>query len=470
MKVSCSWAILLYGLGISGGANVIFEHALYAVERGVDVTFITLQRIEQSDVSWHRGTEKFRYLTLDESAKETYDVAIATEWKSAFDIYMINADKYIYFVQSIESRFFKDKNDLLAYIADNSYEIGFSYITEATWIKEYLKKKYNKDATLVLNGINKKLFCTAGKTIESREPEKVRFLIEGPVSNWLKNVPQTIKLCRDAGVEELWLVTSDEMDQYPGVDRVFSRVSFENMPEIYRSCDVLVKLSLVEGMFGPPLEMFHCGGTCIVYDIEGAEEYISDGYNSLVVKKDDENGVIDAIKLLKTDLSLLDKLKRGAVETAYEWNNWDESSSAFFQAVNIAACQTSEEIGILTGKAESGAGTYRTIEKLLGRTTTNDRVDLAIDLLNKSNKKLAIYGAGNYCRSTIMRFACYDVIIDCIVVTNTDNNPNAVLGHPVVSIDQLESDKENYVVYISTEKAYRDIKELLIEKGFRYIV
>ena len=35
------WAILLYGLGISGGANVIFEHALYAYNQGVEVTFIT---------------------------------------------------------------------------------------------------------------------------------------------------------------------------------------------------------------------------------------------------------------------------------------------------------------------------------------------------------------------------------------------------------------------------------------------
>ena len=54
---------------------------------------------------------------------------------------------------------------------------------------------------------------------------------------------------------------------------------------IYRSCDVIVKLSYVEGMFGPPLEMFHCGGTSIVYDVTGHDEYIVHGKNGLVAKK-----------------------------------------------------------------------------------------------------------------------------------------------------------------------------------------
>ena len=66
-------------------------------------------------------------------------------------------------------------------------------------------------------------------------------------------------------------------------DRVFERVAVESTPVIYRSCDVLVKLSQVEGMYGPPLEMFHCGGTVVTYDVTGHEEYVEHGVNGLVV-------------------------------------------------------------------------------------------------------------------------------------------------------------------------------------------
>ncbi len=72
------------------------------------------------------------------------------------------------------------------------------------------------------------------------------------------------------------------------------KIPVESTPVIYRSCDVLLKLSKVEGMFGPPLEMFHCGGTAITYDVTGSEEYLVSGRNSLVVPMDDEKAVADS--------------------------------------------------------------------------------------------------------------------------------------------------------------------------------
>jgi hypothetical protein len=56
------------------------------------------------------------------------------------------------------------------------------------------------------------------------------------------------------------------------------------MASVYRSCDDILKLSLVESMFGPPLEMFHCGGTAIVYNVTGHDEYIVHGRNALVAE------------------------------------------------------------------------------------------------------------------------------------------------------------------------------------------
>lgn len=464
------WAILLYGLDISGGAHVIFEHALYAYKKGVHITFVTLERQQEGVASWHRGTENFEYIILDEAEKEYYDVAIATEWRSSFDIYRINATKYFYFVQSIESRFFADKNSFISYIADRSYELNFNYITEATWIQKHLKKYYNQDCSLVLNGIDKELFCVDGPLIKEKECGKVRFLVEGSINNWLKNVPKTIEICNKAGVDELWLVTCDEVDSYPGVDKVFSKIPLNKMPEIYRSCDVLVKLSLVEGMFGPPLEMFHCGGTSVVYNINGADEYIKDEENALVVDSGDEEGVIRQIQRLKEDKDLLGVLKRNAVKTANRWTDWDDSSTVFYSHILNDVIQNKDAKEVLKYKAYAGAVAYRNIEKILGRIPLENRIPAIVEFVKEKNKKLIIYGAGNYCRSTIMLLSLHDIIVECIMVTKKEDNPKSVLGHRVIEIEEFFSKKDDYIIYISTVKFYNEIKSILVDNGFKYIM
>jgi hypothetical protein len=97
---------------------------------------------------------------------------------------------------------------------------------------------------------------------------------------------------------------------------------------------VLIKLSTVEGMFGPPLEMFHCGGTAIVFDVTGADEYIVSGRNALVVPRDNPQAVIETIHELRDAPAKLSALKGGALETASQWPSWERSSAEFALWVN----------------------------------------------------------------------------------------------------------------------------------------
>ena len=164
-------------------------------------------------------------------------------------------------------------------------------------------------------------------------PGKLRVLVEGPVDVDFKNVPKTVELCKESNADEIWLLTSSKIKNYEGCDRVFSCVPITETPKIYRSCDVIVKLSYVEGMFGPPLEMFHCGGTAITYDVTGYDEYIENGVNALVAKKDDERKVVEYINTLKRDEALLKQLKENALCTARKWISWENSSDLFYQTV-----------------------------------------------------------------------------------------------------------------------------------------
>ena len=88
-------------------------------------------------------------------------------------------------------------------------------------------------------------------------------------------------------------------------------------------------------MFGPPLEMFHCGGTAITYNVSGYDEYLKHNYNSLIAKigQNEEEAVIQYINSLVDDPELLAKLKRNALKTAEKWPNWPHSSQEFYEAV-----------------------------------------------------------------------------------------------------------------------------------------
>lgn len=315
---------------IGGGTNVIFEHATRMVKEGEEVYIVTDRKVNPEEYAWHASAHLLKWVTYEEIIDVEFDMAIITWWRTMYEAYKIKSKHYVYFVQSIESKFYPDNEVGLKMLAEMTYMLGMKVITEATWIKEYLEK-YGVEAHLVLNGMRKDIFTLKGDKYE-KDDDKLRILVEGPVDVPFKNIPKTVKLVKKSKADEIWMLTSSDIKEYPGVDKVFSKIPPKECAKIYRSCDAIVKLSYVEGMFGPPLEMFHCGGTAIVYDVTGHDEYIIHEKNGLVAKTDDDEKVIEYINKLK-DKKYLNKLKKEAIKTADKWVSWEESSLNFYETI-----------------------------------------------------------------------------------------------------------------------------------------
>jgi glycosyltransferase involved in cell wall biosynthesis len=331
--------VLMGSADISGGSYVIFEHCLHLQREGWDVTVVTLDPISSRTAHWHPALDALRFTDFKTVAEERFDLAIATWWKTIYEMHRIDAIRYAYFVQSIESWFYPDSDVAIRNLVNSTYLLPLPGITEARWIREHLANRFGLDFHLVPNGCSKAIYTENAPAVAPRQPSRLRVLVEGPLGVDFKNVARTVSLVRQSQADEIWLLTSSPITDYPGVDRVFSRVPAKDCPAIYRSCDVLVKLSYVEGMFGPPLEMFHCGGTAVVYDVTGHDEYIVDGENALVVTTDDESGVVAAINRLKADPALLLSLKEGARRTAAAWPDWSDVSPRFADALRRIADQ-----------------------------------------------------------------------------------------------------------------------------------
>jgi hypothetical protein len=87
-------------------------------------------------------------------------------------------------------------------------------------------------------------------------------------------------------------------------------------------------------MFGPPLEGFHRGATCVTTEVTGADEYVEHGWNGLVCDWDDARGTARQLDLLARDRRLLHTLRCNALETARRWPSWDQQGE--FMALALA--------------------------------------------------------------------------------------------------------------------------------------
>ncbi len=320
---------LVGSMAVSGGTYVIVQHASFLRDAGHEVTLAVQEPFAPETLVWHDEAPKLRALPFEDAKREQFDLVIATWWKTALELGNFRASRHAYFIQSIESRFYPEHEGPLRRLVDSTYTLPVPVITEASWIKAYLQERYGHEATLARNGIRKDVYSAVGKAVEARPKGSPRVLIEGPFGVSFKNTALALRLAKRAGAKDIWLLTSSPARWIPGVSRVFSRIPIGETAAIYRSCDILIKLSTVEGMFGPPLEIFHCGGTALVFDVSGHDEYIRHNENAVVVPAGNTRRVVEELRALLRDRTRLEALKDGAKKTAAEWPAWPVSSQQF---------------------------------------------------------------------------------------------------------------------------------------------
>ncbi len=323
---------------ISGGVLVVLEHALRLKDFGVECEVVFK---DSAQAGAPRATADFdvNITAYAEAKKRRYDVVVATWWETAFDVYEIPASSYAYFVQSDERRFYADWNPPAAQLVELTYRWPFNFITEASWIRDLLAREFGINAAYAPNKIcHKTFFPDAPITPKS----KLRVLVEGPGGLPFKRVEAAIKAANAVEGIELWYVATDGVVKPDWkVDRVFGTQPRAELRKIYSSCDVLLKLSTVEGFFCPPLEMMACGGTAIVSAVSGHEEYIRDGVNALVVPLDNHGAAVGALTRLRDDPALFARLKSEGLKTAQAMR-WEDSTAAFAQF--LKECKPSEAL------------------------------------------------------------------------------------------------------------------------------
>ena len=320
-------AYVIPGCSISGGVGVVCQHVNRLKKRGYNTLLIT--ESVDTNIDWFPN-QNVKIVTLD-NAPEKIDILVATSWTTAYASKTLNACKRIYFVQSDESRFF-DQDSIEQKLVLDTYSMDFIFMTEAKWIQKWLKEKFGKESYYVPNGIDDEyIYPTIDRY--GNQNRKKRVLLEGPIDISYKGMEDAFNAIKDLDCEVWCVSTLGKPKKEWKCDKFFENVPFTNMNYLYSNCDILLKMSRIEGFFGPPMEMMACKGACVVGKVSGYDEYIIDGNNALVVEQGDVEGARCAVKRLLEDDKLRNKLSNNGYKTAKKWQ-WNHSVDLLETIIN----------------------------------------------------------------------------------------------------------------------------------------
>ncbi len=307
---------------VCGGHIIILQHITRLAKRGHNLFICILDESIPAQSSSFAWFPNFNCSVVHpQNFPDDVDICVATFWATVIPVLNFPAKHKVYFVQSDETRFYDDliiKNQVsLTYLSN------IHYMTEAQWIVQWLQNNFGHQAVYIPNALDHKIIHPA-KPIENKRKDRFRILVEGTINTPFKRVKEAIEASQCLNCE-IWCVSNGgKPDPDWQIDRFFYQVDFSEMKYIYSSCDILVKLSSVEGFFGPPLEMMACGGVCVVSDVTGYDEYIKDEYNALVIPNGDVNLAHQALKRLINDRELYNKLQQNGKLTA-DSMQWEDS-------------------------------------------------------------------------------------------------------------------------------------------------
>lgn len=327
-----SLAVVLTSLSLSGGTSIVFD-LLSKNQKNASMTILLPNKEALKHGNDFAGVIranniKVGFLSTDQGF---YDLVLLTFWTTVPMTLRSNivSREFLFLCQSLEDRFYADPKHTLTLeieAVQEVYRLNLNTITEAQWIKEVLDlrrqrsnatKLYSNPILMEFNDKKEKSF------LKGVIQNKLVVVIEGH-STWFKGVNTAFKAISEVKDVDIVLHVVGASHKYPTFGRNVELVSHDVMTrksfqELLSKSDCIIKLSHVEGMYGPPLEAFALGTTCITSAVTGSEEFIRHLENALIVPIGDYFGVARWLEALHKDRNLLETLNRNASLTATNW-------------------------------------------------------------------------------------------------------------------------------------------------------
>ncbi|MDR2591008.1 MAG: glycosyltransferase [Oscillospiraceae bacterium] len=323
-------AFILPSLLVCGGYNVVVKHCEILQKNGCDVFIINMSDEEDTAFSNGREIPVISYKTNGIEGQINAVVATMCLTVKCMDSMTGIGEKY-YLVQGFETEFFNKNDTLNRMEANSSYcRNDLKYLTVSAWCRDWLISDFKQSPNFIKNGIDIALFNESKRDYT----KKITILIEGDCSIDFRNVDEaftiTNKLDRDR-FEVIYLSYMGYPKNWYKYDKLFHKVPYEQVAEIYKNAHILIKTSLFESFSYPILEMMATGGVVIAIANDGNKEFAIDNYNCLIYKHGNIIEALDKIESVLKDEDLRNKLIINGIETAKE-RSWINIESDIIKA------------------------------------------------------------------------------------------------------------------------------------------
>jgi glycosyltransferase involved in cell wall biosynthesis len=369
----------LYSTYMTGGVRAIFEVANGLSKRGHNVTITALE----GDHTWFplkanvnyvekpnfikilnplkqiKSRESLRYSSISPvlyqmkmgfeadlikpltEAIPDCDINIATWFLTSFAVYRSGKGKQFYFFMDFDELAEKHGHYYHQLFKESLY-LPLNIITISSWLKEWIKENYNKDALVAGVGIEHDVFYPRPNMRNNIEGYKVMGIFRGFDYKGDSDLINAFNILADKidGIKVIIVCSKDTFNGLKekidiNLDYIFyESPNDDKLAELYSSSDLFVFASHIEGYGLPPLEAMACGTPVITTDCRGVRDYVVDGENSILVPPKQPSVIAECIIKLYNNPDLTEKMKQKGIETAKNFT-WDRVVDVFEKAFSI---------------------------------------------------------------------------------------------------------------------------------------
>lgn len=321
--------------GVCGGSKIILEHANRLTKMGHTITLIS----HFPKPNWFSLDEKVEFIQvpweniLCKSIPKC-DLIVATYWREIYEcieqkiapvIYFEQGDFHLFDLSKVDERLFK-------YIKKQLDTVKFVY-TVSTFAKEKLQEIYNKESIVIPNAVDDKIFYY--------EPHKKNKVItisiigaEDSEFKKISNILEAIKIVKKEGykIDLKWITPTDPVKSK---EKAIVNPKQIVIGDTLRNSDIYICASMYESFCLPVLEAMTCGAAVITTNNGGNMDFIEDGYNALIIEKNNIEDIVNKLKMLIENENLRNTIAKNGVEKAsqYSWNITMERIDNYYKEV-----------------------------------------------------------------------------------------------------------------------------------------
>jgi glycosyltransferase involved in cell wall biosynthesis len=324
-------------VGVGGGHRVIYTHANYLAGHGFTVELWNLA----GSPDWFTVDPNIRvqvfgsYYDLTQALSRENAIKIATWWETAEPVWLgsVLTGIPVYFVQDIESSYYKGLDDAMAARVLSWYRSEFNYATTTEWITRELEARFRVNAIRVGLGYQSSHFRRLDG-VERRE----RTILVAARGERLKNftyAKQILMRLRELGIKVVAFGSEGT-----SLIQDFGNIEFHAQPtddelcRLYNQAQFFIQTSIHEGFSLPPIEAMACGCIPILTAAQGNKEYIEDSVNCIVIPLGNVPAATDKIlRILNSSDEVIQRLSDQGLETARQYN-WEEPTQRMQNFLN----------------------------------------------------------------------------------------------------------------------------------------